>query len=461
MDSEQISVLLMVLLIWTSVLATCMLAAHRDRRPPADDIGVMWLVVLGIYCTFSPISWLLQDGSYGFLSLYRLYALQPTTDEMKRLLEIGLAFSVAFAGPYLCLRRHVPLGGASIHAHIDTSKMTAAVGIIVVFQVIMVVLRFGGFVRSPDSYYDSYLVLQELPLALRQVIKIGGGFASVAMLVCLVGILQRWQRHRLPVLLYIAMILLSFDPKGARTGIVIGLMSVGIAWHVLIRPISLHLWLASGICGLAAFTVLGIVRSLEAESFDELREANTEGFGIGEFDAIWANGVELLQARELGRLNVPLAAQFGELWAFVPSQLLPFEKMSLSDWFVETFYPQYQAEGGGWAFGAISQAIIGGGTMEAIFRGCLLGILAAWIMRWYRSPVAQWWRLPLYLYLLISVYQSVRDTTFSQIGYAVQIALPTLILISLIGKLLTVATRPTGTAWGMPPVYVAHKGNEG
>src|SRR4026209_2287070 len=149
MDSEQISVLLMVLLIWTSVLATCMLAAHRDRRTPADDIGVMWLVVLGIYCTFSPISWLLQDGSYGFLSLYRLYALQPTTDEMKRLLEIGLAFSVAFAGTYLCLRRHVPLGGASIHAHIDTSKMTAAVGIIVVFQVIMVVLRFGGFVRSP------------------------------------------------------------------------------------------------------------------------------------------------------------------------------------------------------------------------------------------------------------------------------------------------------------------------
>jgi hypothetical protein len=49
MDTEQISVLLLVLLIWTAVLATCMLAAHRDRRPPADDIGVMWLVVLGMY----------------------------------------------------------------------------------------------------------------------------------------------------------------------------------------------------------------------------------------------------------------------------------------------------------------------------------------------------------------------------------------------------------------------------
>jgi len=334
--------------------------------------------------------------------------------------------------------------------------MTAAIGIIIVFQAIMLFLRFGGFIRSPDSYYDSYLVLQELPLALRQAIKIGGGFASVAMLVCLVGILQRWPRHRLPFLIYIAMVLLSFDPKGARTGIVVGLMSVGIAWHVLIRPIALHFWLASGIFGLVVFTALGIVRSLEAESLDELREASTEGFGIGEFDAIWANGVELLQSRELGRLSVPPAAQFGELWAFIPSQLLPFEKMSLSDWFVETFYPQYQAEGGGWAFGAISQAVIGGGTIEAIFRGCLLGIVAAWLMKWYRSPRGPWWRLPFFLYLLISVYQSIRDTTFMQIGYAVQIALPTLILIALIGKLLTTSVklkRPTEAACQSPSCY--------
>jgi len=334
--------------------------------------------------------------------------------------------------------------------------MTAAIGIIVVFQAIMLSLRFGGFIRSPDSYYDSYLVLQELPLGLRQAIKMGAGFASVAMLVCLVGILQRWPRQRLPFFIYIAMILLSFDPKGARTGIVIGLMSVGIAWHVLIRPIPLYMWITAGILGLAVFTALGIIRHLEAESLDELREASTEGFGIGEFDAIWANGVELLQSRELGRLNVPPAAQFGELWSFVPSQLLPFEKMSLSDWFVETFYPEYQAEGGGWAFGAISQAVIGDGIMEAVFRGGILGALAAWLMKWYRSPRAQWWRLPLYLYLLISVYQSVRDTTFMQIGYAVQIALPTLILIALIDKLLTMSVkveRPNEAACQRPSCY--------
>jgi hypothetical protein len=456
MDSEQISVLLLVLLIWIAVIATCIFVSYRDKRAPADDIGVLWLVVLGMYCTFSPISWLLQDGSYGFLTLYRLYALQPTTDEMKTLLEIGLAFSVAFAGPYLLFRWHVPRGDASIYTRICTTKMTAAVGIIIVFQAIMLFLRFGGFIRMPDSYWDSYLVLQELPLALRQTIKIGGGFASVAMLVCLVGILQRWPRHRLPFFVYIAMVLFSFDPKGARTGIVIGLMSVGIAWHVLIRPIALYIWLASGSFGLVAFTALGIIRSLEADSFDEIREASTEGYGIGEFDAIWANGVELLQSLELGRLSVPPAAQFGEFWAFVPSQLLPFEKMTLSDWFVETFYPQYQAEGGGWAFGAISQAVIGSGIIEAIIRGSLLGIVAAYIMKWYRSPVASWWRFPLYLYLLVFVYQSVRDTTFMQIGYVLQIALPTLILIGLIDKLLTVnlrLERHAETACQTPSLY--------
>jgi hypothetical protein len=455
LDADQSSVLFLVLLIWAVVIATCLFAARHDRRAPADDIGVLWLVVLGMYSTFSPLSWLLQDGSYSFLSLYRLISLQPTVDEITQLLNIALAYISGFAATYLLLRRYVPPGVATTHGHVSTSNMTAAFGIVVAFQATMLVMRLGGVIRTPDSYYDSYLVVQELPLALRQVLKIAGGIASVAMLVLLVGILQRWPRQRFLFVLYIAMILLSFDPKGARTGIAIGLLSAGVAWHVLVRPIPLRWWLITSILGLVLFTVFGIIRALEAESFADLRELSTEGIGLGEFDALWANAVELLQARESGWLDVPAAARFGELWAFIPSQLLPFEKMSLSEWFVETFYPSYQAAGGGWAFGAVSQAVIGGGTIEAALRGAVLGALAAWVMKWYRSPAASWWRFPLYLYLLIFVYLSVRDTTFTQIGYVVQIALPALILIALIGKLLAIgsnAARPAGGACRTSPL---------
>jgi len=182
--------------------------------------------------------------------------------------------------------------------------------------------------------------------------------------------------------------------------------------------------------------VFGVLRTLE--SWNELGGLSFEGSGLGEFDSLWANAVELLQAREFGQIDVPAAVRFGEFWAFLPSQLLPFEKSSLSDWFLGTFYPEDQAMGSGWAFGAIGQAVIGGGVPEALIRGGVLGVLAAWVMKWYRAPTSTWWRLPLYLYLLVFVYQSLRDTTFQPLGNAVQVVLPALFLIALTGVLLDI-----------------------
>jgi hypothetical protein len=442
LDRDQIVVLLFVMLIWAVVGFVFTLSANRDRRTPADDIGVLWLIVLAMYSTLPPLSWMLQGGSYSFLNLYRLYILQPTSEEITQLLSIALAYVLAFAFVYLLLSRHIPPGDATRHRFIIKPYLTAAFGIVVAFQATMLLMRVGGFIRTPESYYDSYLVVQELPLAFRQILRIGGGIASVSLIVILVGALQRWPRQRHLFILYIALILLSFDPKGPRSGMMIGCLSSAIAWHVLIRPIPLRWWITASICGLILFTALGILRALESPG--DLSELTMEGSGLGEFDALWANAIELLQARESGWLDVPSAARFGEFWAFVPSQLLPFDKMSVSDWFLETFYPLYQAEGGGWAFGAIGQAVIGDGILEAGLRGSVLGAILALVMKWYRSSAASWWRLPLYLYLLIFIYQSIRDTTFSLAGYTLQIALPAFICIAIIGKVLALGASAAG-----------------
>lgn len=195
------------------------------------------------------------------------------------------------------------------------------------------------------------------------------------------------------------------------------------------------------------FLALGLLRDLG--SWAELGALSRDGIEVSEFDSLWANAVDLLRARESGGLHVPVAARFGEFWAFIPSQLLPFQKLSLSDWFVQTFYPAYQEAGGGLAFGAISQAMIGGGVPA--LRGGVLDALATWAMKWHRSPTATWWRLPLYLYLLIFVFQSVRDTTFRQLDDVVQLVWPALLFVALTGKLFAPegnATRPAGGTCG-------------
>jgi hypothetical protein len=434
MDDDQLIVLSLVLLIHASVIGVAAFAARRNMRAPADDIGVMWLVVLALYTTLSPITWLLQGGAYSILSFSRLFTLQPSSVEMVELLRIAVAYTIAFGAVYVTLRWRSPIGRTCDHAYISGSKMAGALTIVIAFQIAMLIVSVGGFIRAPETYHDTYKVIQELPLGLRQALKVGQGIASVAMLVLLVAVLQRWPRQRFLFVIYVLVVLLSFDARGSRTAIATGVLSAGIGWHVLVRPIPVRWWISSGLVGLLVFTALGVLRALG--SWEEFGTVDFDGSGVGEFDALWANGVELFQAKQFQQLDMPLAARFGELWAFVPSQFLPFEKWSAADWFVETFHPDDQAIGGGWAFGAIGQAVIGDGVWEAAIRGGVLGALAAWIMKWHRSAQAKWWALPMYLYLLTFVYQSIRDTTFQPIGSTIQIVLPALLLIELLGTVL-------------------------
>lgn len=442
MDSDDIKVLLSILLIWAMVIATCVFAARQDKRAPADDIGIMWLVVLAMYGTLPPLSWLLQGSTYGIFSFQRLLYLQPTSDEIVQLMYIGTAYACGFAGVYLYLRRSVPKPLASGHALIKGPQITAALLFVLFYLTLTTALRAGGYLREAESYSDSYSAVSELPLALRQVLKIAGGFAAVAQMIVLVAILQRWPRTRWFFILYLSTFVLSYDPGGSRKAIAMGLLSAAIAWHVLVRPITASRWIAAGGLGFMTFTILGVLRGMGIWGGDgggDIQAGDFEGLGLGELDALWANALHLLQEGKT-KLDIPWAARYGEFWAFIPSQMLPFDKLALNDWYLDTFFPEYKEQGGGWEFGALTQAVIGGGAVEAALRGGVVAVLSIRLLTWYRSPTATWWRLPLYMYLLTLAFLSIRDTTFRPLAEFVQLGIPALILIQLIAELMAQVT---------------------
>lgn len=431
----QSIVLLPILLIWAILFFVYSTAARRDGRAPADDIGVVFLLVLALYNTLPPLLWLLQGGTYTSIFNSKLIRLQPTTEDTFYLQTIALCYAFGFAVVYLGLRRLIPRPVVpTAIPYINNSIMGGAIVIIAGGLVISLFLGFSGTIETAGSYSDRYRVIAKLPLALGQLVKIVAGFSAVAQLVILVALLQRWPRHRIFFVIYILTILFSFDSDGERTSIATGLLSVLIAWHVLVRPIAHSRWYAIFGIVMFAFLILGFRRDLT--SWNSLTALDPSDFSFGEFDQVWATGVDLLQQSELGGFKIPLAAYFSEFISFIPSQLLPFQKMTLSDWYLDTFYYQYKLDGAGFAFGAISQSLVGGGVGEALIRGGLLGAISVWLIRWYRAPKRSWWRFPLYLYLLVFSYQSVRDTTLRLFGDAIQIVLPAIFLIVLISRVL-------------------------
>ncbi len=422
-----------IILVWLAFICIYIRCAKRDGRAPLDDIGVLFLLVLGLYTTLPPISWLLQGGEYAIIA-GRLFTLQPSVEEVNYVMNIALTYQVSFAVVYYLFLNKIPLPSQMTVVRISNAHVVAA-GIIVFFSTLITLGLFAsGAVRGADSYLDSYLVIQQLPLALRQSIKLINAFSAVASIIVMVTLFQRWTKYKWLFWIFLVNTLLSFNAEGGRTAIAINLLSMAICWHVFVRSIPTRVAMAGGIFGLLTFLALGIFRNIGS-----LTGADSQAFvgiGVGEFDELWANAIELTQAKSQGQVHLPVSTLYSEFFSFVPSQFLWFEKSTLSIWFLDNFYPHLKDVGGGLAFGALSQSIIGYGIVEALIRGLMLGGVAIFIMKWYRGTSRVWWRFPLYLYILIWVYQSVRDTTFSLFGIIIQTVIPAIVTISLISIVL-------------------------
>ncbi|MBT5268563.1 MAG: hypothetical protein HOL70_03860 [Candidatus Marinimicrobia bacterium] len=406
------------------------LGLSRDGRMPVDDLGFWWLVYLNIYTTLPTFVWFIREGVYGLFN-QRLARLDPTLGDIFYLQSIAACYAISFAIFYWPIRRKAHTPSSIPAAPISSAKMLSA-GLILGATFVI-----GLFVTGDPSagYGDKFRAIASLPLEVRQILKLIGGLATVSMLVLLIAILQRWPRSRFFLFLYIIATLISFNPFGSRGQIVIMLFSLAIGWHTLVRTISVRKWLVGGLSGLLLFIAAGIFRSF-ASSPGDVFLIDIQSIGLGEFDQLWGNAIELLHASREG-LTVPFNVQYGEFLAPIPSQFLPIEKSSLANWFLDTFYPIYKAEGGGWAFGALSQAVIGGGLIEAAVRGALLGCIIGLLFRWYRTPTSPWWMFPTYLYLIVTGYNSIRDTTFTHLTVILQTVLPSLLIIAIMGSLLS------------------------
>lgn len=400
----------------------------RERKFPADDIGMIYMLILVFYGTFPPLLWVLQGGEYTSIFSGRLLNYQPSTADVFTLSFIVLGYAVGFSSIYLNFHNRIPIQDKLSIVFIKNKYLIASIYIVICSVFFSLYLSSSNTIERADSYIDQYRVIQELPLLLRQLIKMFGGISAVAKLVVMVALLQRWPKNKILFYFYIGSVLLSFDAEGSRAAVVTGLFSVLLGWHILVSPISSFKWLSIGFFGFILFLALGVLRGVESGA-GILLTLNFNDFSFGELDSIWANGVELLQESRNGQVEIPFHIFFGEFYSFIPSQLLPFEKSTFSDWYLSRFHAEYRDQGGGWVFGAIPQAVVGGGALDALVRGGILGGLAVWLMRWYRSQNALWWYLPAYLFLLINVFQVMRDTTFRLFGDFVQIVFPAILLI--------------------------------
>jgi len=203
------------------------------------------------------------------------------------------------------------------------------------------------------------------------------------------------------------------------------LMATALLYHRMVKPFTLKFLIISGISLFLFFIFMGLYRGYK--DFGSLREdlslANAGIFsGNNEFQALLGTAYDVFQ-RKMGGVVLPWYLYINDFITILPpQQLMPFEKVPASEWYLREL--GISGTGQGYMWGVISQSIVGLDWIELALRGAFLGYILARFHRWYLKHQSGFLATLLYVFFCIKVYYTFRDTTFSLLANLVWEVIP-------------------------------------
>jgi hypothetical protein len=214
-----------------------------------------------------------------------------------------------------------------------------------------------------------------------------------------------------------------------RSWFVIHIIALALIYHRLIKPFSTKQLVVYIFLFLVVFLLAGFVKTSQASSI-----SGVLGFFTGneEFTAVFTTAYDLhIQKNVLQTVGeIPFAVSTFDFNNIIPSQFLPFEKMSQAQWYL--YINGWENDGVGFAFGAISQGILGWGKLDLLIRGLVTGTFFGFLHRTVNNKNVSIWSLVFYVFIAIKGYQTFRAGTGYILYFVVYQFLPCYLLIKFL-----------------------------
>lgn len=425
----QADLRVVVVPLFAQVAIAAMFVARLNEssaRAPIDDIGLWYAAAATLYGILPLIVYLAIGGQYTLFNDNRLFSLQPPPATVARVAFMYVVHLAAFTAAYSLVRRSAASPSDAGPTRFPQSMVIVAGAIGIGFTLLNTDFSAAG---DAASYASGYARLNALPLVVRQILRFVAGIATISVIVFLGGLFSRYAKYRWAIVLWLAFnTLATVITLGSRQGLVIAVATCVLFYHTMVKPIRFRTAFIAGILGVSAFLGLGAYRTYRGL----VTRGLTVQVGAGEFESLFGTAVDLDARRTRGDLeNVPPGAYVADIVSPIPSQLLPFQKVDLADWYVTQFYPAAKALGQGYAFGVIAQSIIGAGWADLVMRGLLLGYLYGVMYRYYRRHGSRPWVIVAYFFAVLYSYQAFRASSFALLNDFVQHFVPAVIVIEV------------------------------
>ncbi len=420
----------MVLWLWMTLW-------DRDQKIPFFDVGMFCALATLVYTVYPLVNYWVDGFQFGFLSDSRLQSYHISPAELGFFHLRHFLYLFSFVVFYSVFRRGggIQVGNVSSPTR-STRQMIVLFFLLLTGYFFLLQLTTGvNFNTSyeSDAYATNLSALENLPLLQLQISGKLAGILFIFKLALLFIVVSRCGQKRWLIILFIwiaAEIIQVLVVKGARTGLVLFLISTALLYHRTIKPLSLRFLIISGTSLFVFFIFLGLYRAyIDFASFQtDLSQVDAGIFSGGnEFQALLGTAYDVLQ-RKIGGADLPWYLYINDfITIFPPQQLLTFEKVRASEWYLREIGLSGMGFGAMW--GVIPQSIIGLDWIELALRGGILGFILAKLHRWYLRHQSGFMETMLYMYLCLRVYYTFRDTTFSLLANIVWEVIPFYVLL--------------------------------
>ncbi len=412
----------------------------RDGELPVFESGTLWVLATMMYSVYPLFNFLVSNLRWYLPSDYRLVAYDPSPSDMGTFAGNHVLYLATFVVAYLVLRgRHrVPRVFAPVKPAVQTA-------VIVTFVVMMILVQMVQYIVLPPeasiSPYEggNFAYRADVPLIFQQFLNIGTNALLALKMIFAILLLARWRERKWRVILYLWIPLEFFliTRSYSRAPFVLLLLTMGIAYHRLVRPLTLRMATFAGITLVAGFLAFGIYRDTRGRSDIDFRTALRSN---NEFQGLFGNAYDIYMRRKLGVLPVPPPQmKWSELYMVIPSQLLPFYKAEPNEWYAEVL--GISETGVRAMFGVIAQAMLGYGTIEVFLRALLIAVILALVHRWYARRAERFWPTALYAYISIWTFYTFRSTTLTPLYFVVYFFGAAVFLVAIVKVALSVQRR--------------------
>jgi hypothetical protein len=438
--SQERLVVLPVAIMINTVIGMVALLWWRDGVLPVFELGVVCVVVTGIYCIVPPLGYLLAGMQWTPFSDNRIFTRQPNPAQVGEFIWRHVVYLGVLAAAYAAVRGRTFVGTARLRAEAP-GVLPAVVILIAVFAVYFALLfEYTGvsYRVTHEQQAAGALLPTDLPLFIGQISHNLSRIGLFLKMWLIALLLMRWQSRGARWLLFgwlglegarmvIAM--------GSRTEFTILILVTILLYHRLVNTLTFRRAFATLALSVSALLLYGFMRDYGRYVDDFALLGVPLQSSANEFQILWGTSYDLM-ARKLanGIGEVPWAIYFSDLFLLFPAQMLPFEKLDPSWWYLGLINASGSGFGG--MFGVISQSVIGFGFVELVLRGIVLGGGFALIHRWYVKRQESFWVTALYLALCIWSYYTYRASTFYIVYFVVYSFLPAMILVRLSAELM-------------------------